>query len=199
MFFRSKEVSYLGFRLTEEGIKPGTDKLKAVKNASPPPSVHKVRQWLGLCNFFRGHVRNFAQLTSPSTALTKKECAWKGGQLPPESFKAFQKIQTFLCSEPVVDYPRRNRPYAQIVNARLGDDKKPGGLGTIFTQVNQDGASLHMAAECCKRTNATTHHFCWKFKLPFGGFLHLSARQKIYFDYPSLALRKIGQSAHKNS
>ncbi len=30
--FGSKEVSYLGFRLTEEGIKPGTDKLKAVKN-----------------------------------------------------------------------------------------------------------------------------------------------------------------------
>jgi hypothetical protein len=50
--FGSKEVSYLGFRLTEEGIKPGTDKLKAVKNAPPPSSVHEVRQFLGLCNFF---------------------------------------------------------------------------------------------------------------------------------------------------
>ena len=30
-FFGSKEVSYLGFRLTEQGILPGTDKLKAVK------------------------------------------------------------------------------------------------------------------------------------------------------------------------
>jgi hypothetical protein len=29
--FGSKEVSYLGFCLMEEGIKPGTDKLKAVK------------------------------------------------------------------------------------------------------------------------------------------------------------------------
>ncbi len=34
--FGSKEVSYLGFCLTEEGIKPGIDKLKAVKNAPPP-------------------------------------------------------------------------------------------------------------------------------------------------------------------
>ncbi len=40
--FGSKEVTYLGFRLTEEGIKPGTDKLKAVKNALPPSSVHEV-------------------------------------------------------------------------------------------------------------------------------------------------------------
>ncbi len=81
--FGSKEVSYLGFHLTEEGIKPGIDKLKAVKNAPPPSNVHEVRQFLRLCNFFRGHVCNFAQLTSPLTALTKKECSWKGGQLPP--------------------------------------------------------------------------------------------------------------------
>ena len=64
--FGSKEVSYLGFRLTEEGIKPGTDKLKAVKNAPPPSNAHEVRQFLGLCNFFRGHVRNFAQLDRKS-------------------------------------------------------------------------------------------------------------------------------------
>ncbi len=41
-------------RLTEEGIIPGTDKLKAVKNAPPPSNVHEVRQFLGLCNFFEG-------------------------------------------------------------------------------------------------------------------------------------------------
>jgi hypothetical protein len=34
--FRSKEVSYLDFHLTEEGIKPGIDKVKAVKNALSP-------------------------------------------------------------------------------------------------------------------------------------------------------------------
>ncbi len=39
-FFGSKEVSYLGFRLTEQGILPGTDKLKAVKNTPPPSNVH---------------------------------------------------------------------------------------------------------------------------------------------------------------
>jgi hypothetical protein len=51
--FGSKEVSYLGFRLTEEGIKLGTDKLKAVKNAPPPSSVHEVRQCFGPLQFFR--------------------------------------------------------------------------------------------------------------------------------------------------
>jgi hypothetical protein len=101
--------------------------------------MHEVRQFLGLCNFFCGHVRNFAQLTSPLTALTKKECSWKGGQLPPDELTAFLELQTYLCSEPIVDYPRNHRPYALIVDASLGDDKKPGGLGTILMQIHKTG------------------------------------------------------------
>ena len=132
-------MSYLGFCLTEEGIKPGTDKLKAVKNAPPPSSVHEVRQFWGLCNFFRGHVCIFAQLTSPLTTLTKKDCSWKGGQLSPDALQAFQELQTYLCSEPIVDYPRQNRPYTLIIDASLGGEKKPGGLGAILMQIDPNG------------------------------------------------------------
>jgi hypothetical protein len=32
---------------------------------------------LGLCNFFRGHIQNFAQITSLLTNLTKKDAGWK--------------------------------------------------------------------------------------------------------------------------
>ena len=72
--FGCREVGYLGFRLTPEGVKPGIDKLKAVSGALPPNDVHEVRQFLGLCNFFRGHVKNFAQITAPLNALTRKDC-----------------------------------------------------------------------------------------------------------------------------
>lgn len=67
--FGIKEVSYLGFRLTREGIKPSTKKLIAFKMSPPPSGVHKVRKF---CQFFREHVRNFVQLTDPLTSLTKK-------------------------------------------------------------------------------------------------------------------------------
>ena len=137
--FGSKDVAYLGFRLTEEGVKPGSDKLKAVAQATPPSNVHEIRQFLGLCNFFRTHVRNFAQITAPLTALTRKDCGWKGGPLPDNALKAFLELQSYLCSEPVVDYPRNDRPYALITDASLGDCKKPGGLGAILAQVNSQG------------------------------------------------------------
>jgi hypothetical protein len=47
VFFGSRKVNYLGFHLTEHGIKPGTAKLKAVQTAKPPETVRQVRQFLG--------------------------------------------------------------------------------------------------------------------------------------------------------
>ena len=40
--FGNKNVSYLGFRLTEKGIIPGSDKLKAIRDVAPPGNVHEV-------------------------------------------------------------------------------------------------------------------------------------------------------------
>ena len=58
--FGSTDIMYLGFRLTEQGIKPGTDKLKTIAQAQLPNNIHEIRQFSGLCNFFRTLVRNFA-------------------------------------------------------------------------------------------------------------------------------------------
>ena len=96
--FGADNVSYLGFRLTPEGILPGADKLKAVRDSKPPSSVHEVRQFMGLCNFFRSHVKNFAQIGSPLHKLTSKETHWKGGQLPPDCLAAYSSLKQALCS-----------------------------------------------------------------------------------------------------
>ena len=106
--FGSKKVSYLGFQITEDGIKPGIDKLKAVALAVPPNSVREVRQFLGLCNFFRTHVKNFVQVSATLTALTRKDCPWKAGDMPSDALKSFRELQSCPVSEPVLAYPRRN-------------------------------------------------------------------------------------------
>jgi hypothetical protein len=49
-------VQYLGLRLTPEGILPGVDKLKAVKDTEVSKSNKEARQFTGLCNFFRSHI-----------------------------------------------------------------------------------------------------------------------------------------------
>jgi hypothetical protein len=127
--FASNETAYLGFCLTKEGIFPGTNKLKAVKEAQPPSNVKQIRQFLGLCNFFRGHIQNFAHITSPLTNLSKKDSGWKKGALPASALRAFRHLQTLLCSQPVLAYPRSERDYALITDASFGDENTSGGLG----------------------------------------------------------------------
>jgi hypothetical protein len=137
--FGSREMSYLGFRLTKEGIFPGLDKLKAVKKAQPPKNVKQIHQVLGLCNIFWGHIQNFAQITSPLTQLTKKDSSWKRGPLPENALRAFRHLQTLLCSEPVLAYPRSDWEYALITDASFGDENTEGGLGAILAQLDGSG------------------------------------------------------------
>jgi hypothetical protein len=40
--FGSKQVSYLGFTLTPDGIKPGEAMLKAIKSAVPPKDIKEI-------------------------------------------------------------------------------------------------------------------------------------------------------------
>ena len=137
--FGSPEVTYLGFQLTPEGIKPGKDKLKAVAEFAPPANTRGVRQFLGLCNFFRAHIKDFSKISGPLTELTRKDCPWKAGPLPDEAMAAFRALQKALVSEPVVAYPRRGLQYALTTDACTGTDQAPGGIGAILSQIDENG------------------------------------------------------------
>jgi len=63
--FGNKEVSYLGFTLTPEGIKPGKNKLKAIQTAMAPADVKMIRSFVGLCNFFQTNIKDFAVIATP--------------------------------------------------------------------------------------------------------------------------------------
>jgi hypothetical protein len=97
-FFGNKEVSYLGFTLTPAGIKPGKNKLKAIKNAKPPTDVKTIHSFVGLCNFFRTHIKNLAIIAAPLFKLTRKDSGYKGGPLPKEAMDAFCILKSSLTS-----------------------------------------------------------------------------------------------------
>ncbi len=138
-FFATTEVEYLGFRLTPDGVLPGTDKTAVIRSAAPPDNVQRVRQFLGLCNFFRNHIKDFATRSHPLTVLTRKDCVWKGGPLPPDALNAFNELKSALTSSPIIAFPRKDRQYALITDAATGDANNPGGMGAILTQIDKDG------------------------------------------------------------
>jgi len=75
--FGNKEVSYLGFTLTPEGIKPGKNKLPKL-----PTDIKTIQSFIGLCNFFWMHIKYFALIAAPLFKLTRKDSGYKSGPLP---------------------------------------------------------------------------------------------------------------------
>lgn len=52
-FFMEK-VQFLGFKISKDGIQPGTKKLAAVSEFPRPTNVHDVRRFIGLTSFLEG-------------------------------------------------------------------------------------------------------------------------------------------------
>jgi hypothetical protein len=81
----STELSYLGLRLTPQGITSGEDHHKAIQHTLPPSSIQEIRQFLHMFNFYWKHVRNCAQTATPLNTLTWQDHPWKGGTLPDDA------------------------------------------------------------------------------------------------------------------
>ena len=73
-------MNYLVYTLSVEGIAPGKEKLEAVSKFPAPKSIKKIREFVGLCNYFRFLIPNFALYYS-------------GGPLPPLALSAFSHLK----------------------------------------------------------------------------------------------------------
>jgi hypothetical protein len=118
--FSATNIKYLGFRLTPEGILSGLDR---------HCTVQEIRQFMGLCNFFRSHIPNIATINAPLNKLTYKEANWKGRDLPENCLESVNSQNTALILKPIVDYPRKHRPYSLILDTSTGTSEMNGGLG----------------------------------------------------------------------
>jgi transposase InsO family protein len=137
--FGADEVIYLGYKINKHGLSPGSEKLGAVSNFPPPDSVKKIREFVGLANYFRFLIPHFAHYAGIMTNLTKKNSSYNGGVLPEHASAAFNYLKTRLLQEPVVSHPRPDLEYHLSTDAAAGDDLSPGGFGAVLTQVDTNG------------------------------------------------------------
>ena len=72
MSFGPKSVTYLGHVISAEGVSVGTDRIQAIQKLKTPKSLKELRSILGVLNFVRRFVPNFADVTAPLVALTRK-------------------------------------------------------------------------------------------------------------------------------
>ena len=126
--FAAKEVSYLGHRVTEEGLLPDSALLAAIREILPPKTATEVRSFLGLAGYYRRYVKNFAAIAGPLHALTRKDAVFHWSS---DCQDAFDRLKTLLTISPITTFPDFSQSF------QLYTDASTAGLGTILAQVRE--------------------------------------------------------------
>ena len=124
----AREVSFLGYKVTPEGLEPEARLMEAISKLPPPINVVEVRSFLGLVGYYRRFVKKFSDKAAPLNALLRKEQAWKWTE---DCQNAFETLKGEIAARPVSAYPDFSKPF------RLYTDASNIGLGAILAQKQQ--------------------------------------------------------------
>ena len=69
-----------------------------------PKSVKDVQKFLGLANYYRQFVKDFAKIAKPLHEIMRKEIKWNWGE---RQQKAFEELKERFTTEPVLDREMR--------------------------------------------------------------------------------------------
>ncbi|XP_063535549.1 uncharacterized protein K02A2.6-like isoform X1 [Cydia strobilella] len=128
--FLAKEVIYLGYVVSREGIKPDTTKIKAILQMSQPRNVSELRSFLGTVNFFGRFIKNLSLILSPLYKLLKKEAEWHWSK---ECGESFAQVKQLLAGAKVL---RHYDPSKRLIATC---DASPRGVAAVLTQIGPDG------------------------------------------------------------
>ena len=127
--FSVKEVEFLGMIVSREGTKMDDSKVKAIKEWPMPKTVRGVQSFLGLANFYRRFIEEYAQVMQPLNDLTKKDTpfSWKEAQQV-----VFNTLKLCFTTAPILAYPDNNRVF------RLETDASDFATGVVLS-IEQNG------------------------------------------------------------
>ncbi|GFQ96992.1 hypothetical protein TNCT_627931 [Trichonephila clavata] len=63
--FGNRQIKILGHLVSEEGIMPDPEKIRAVQNFPIPKNIRDVRSFLGLCSYYRRFIKDFCLKSQP--------------------------------------------------------------------------------------------------------------------------------------
>ena len=123
--FNKEEITYLGHKLTQNGVQPDQEKIKAIAAMPPPEDKKGVERLLGTVNYMAKFIPNLSTISEPIRKLLKKEVQFTWEH---EQERAFVEIKNALTSEKTLGYFNPNEAIT------LECDSSQSGLGAVVTQ-----------------------------------------------------------------
>lgn len=149
--FLQSTINYLGREVSSSGIRPSKSKIDALVNAAVPYNVKQVRQFMGLANYFRKFVPEFAAKTSCITALTKMNVPFVWTE---ECQAAKQYVIQHLTSRPLLVL------FNPEYTTELHTDASAIGYGAILMQrINERLHVVEYYSQATKSYEAKYHSY----------------------------------------
>ena len=86
--FLQDEVTYCGYRISKEGIRPLIENVEAVRSAPEPTNVSELRSYLGMLNYYQNYLPALATMSEPLHTLLRKGGVWKWERHQANAFEA---------------------------------------------------------------------------------------------------------------
>ena len=119
----------LGHIVDDQGVRPNPAKIAAVDGYPEPKTVTEIQRFLGICNYYRRFIKDYAKLARPLSDLTKKnrKFLWNS-----EQRTSFNDLKRALIAEPLLHHPVYDLPM------EVHCDASGYGLGAILVQKVND-------------------------------------------------------------
>ena len=120
--------------MTAEGIAPDDKKIKAIRDFPLPRKVKDIQSFLGLCNYYRKFIQDFAKIAKPLYQLTKKDNKFR---LTAKELNAIETLKNKLITAPVLAH------FDPKAETEIRVDACDLGLGGVLLQyINEKWHSI---------------------------------------------------------
>ena len=134
--FLRKQITFLGHKVSANGMTPGNLNLKGIAEMAPPANYTEVRRFLGMTRFFRRFIKNYARIAKPLNDILEGEASklkLEAVTLPPDALDAFEKLKMCCMTAPVLAFADFEKEF------QLETDVSSEGLSAILSQKQPDG------------------------------------------------------------
>ena len=112
--WKVRKIGFLGVVIGPNGIEIEEGKVDGVLSWPEPKNVKDVRKFLGLANYYRRFIKDFARVARPINMLTRKDVKWQWGV---EQQKAFNELKKVFTTKPVLAAPDLDKEFRVEANA----------------------------------------------------------------------------------